>query len=215
MHAFAGTTTMGPTAPPVLTPFPNRRLCSVHPIDLVFLVDGSDSISSSNFEVVRDWVLSIVESFLNKRRSLGVAVVQFSEESKVEVDYRTVRNVYEIRGSLVRMTQLRMGTNPYTALRLINSEIVQQLTPTAFKVLITLTDGTMNEDRDTEAVETARSAFHNMMSVTVGEYENHDVSDFTKDGFNFDLDNFEDLQDTIAQITQSVCSQIDKMYQVG
>jgi len=111
------------------------------------------------------------------------------------------------------MHQLRMGTNPYTALRLINSEIVQYLNPTAFKVMISLTDGTMNEDRDPEAVATAKAAFHNMMSVTVGEYENHDVSDLTKNGHNFDLDNFEDLQATIIMITRSICSQIEKIYQ--
>ena len=80
--------------------------------------------------------------------------------------------------------------------------------------MISLTDGTMNEDRDPEAVATAKAAFNNMMSVTVGEYENHDVSDLTKNGHNFDLDNFEDLEETIIEITRTVCSQIQRIYEV-
>ena len=40
-----------------------NEACQVYPVNMVFLVDGSESITRENFDEIRTWVLSVIDSF--------------------------------------------------------------------------------------------------------------------------------------------------------
>uniref|UniRef100_A0A8C5PI54 VWFA domain-containing protein n=1 Tax=Leptobrachium leishanense TaxID=445787 RepID=A0A8C5PI54_9ANUR len=53
--------------------------------DLVFLIDGSNKVGARNFSLLRDFLVNFVQRHLDiGRRDIQVAVVQYSDDVKVE-----------------------------------------------------------------------------------------------------------------------------------
>lgn len=94
-------------------------------LDLIFLIDGSDSITVSQFEKIKDWIAKMIETLnpieLNTE-TLSI-VVQFSDDVKVEVT-ETFSDPSIFIQKVSKMSQLAMGTNTATALSYLNRNIV-------------------------------------------------------------------------------------------
>lgn len=73
--------------------------------DIVFLVDGSDYVGSSNFPYVRDFLINVVNQVDVRPDRVQFGLVQFSDRPKVEF----YLNTYNNREAIVdRISQLRL-----------------------------------------------------------------------------------------------------------
>lgn len=186
--------------------------CREYPVDLWFLLDGSDSIKRRQFNKVKQWVLDVVDSFEPARRviPIKVVVVQFSEKSMIEVISLVDMSSDEIKRDVGRIRQMKSGTKTYTALEYINNEAYQHLRKDSFKVLMTFTDGDASDVRDLGAVSQARNTFNMMFAARVGEENYEELMDFSKDDNIFTLDHFEGLEKFIPKIQTETCKGIEE-----
>ena len=60
--------------------------CSSPKADIVFVVDSSGSISSYDFDKVRSFIESVVDSFDISSDTVRVGLIQFSDDDYVEFD---------------------------------------------------------------------------------------------------------------------------------
>lgn len=73
--------------------------------DIVFLVDGSDYVGSSNFPYVRDFLINVVNQVDVRPDRVQFGLMQFSDRPKVEF----YLNTYNNREAIVdRISQLRL-----------------------------------------------------------------------------------------------------------
>lgn len=140
--------------------------------DVIFLIDGSDSIDQNNFTRVLEWILDTVDGLDPSEKingkELQITIVQYSEEFRIELDSRIVQNsADEIRSDVMNIPQMREGTHTYSAVQFLNTD-VSNFRNESYKILITMTDGRENDARNAEAVRIAKSYFDLMIAIGVG-----------------------------------------------
>ena len=90
--------------------------CRIYPVNIVFLVDGSESIQRENFDEIRQWILSVIDSFQPESRPtpMKIIIVQFSDKPFIEVERYVTNSSEEIQDSLsFNFQQMRSGTKTY------------------------------------------------------------------------------------------------------
>jgi hypothetical protein len=89
----------------------------------------------------------------------------------------------------------------YTALKFVNEEVVPRLRNGSYRILITLTDGRANENREDKTIADAEFNFQLRVGVGVGDRVLDDeLEDFSSNDESYHVGNFQELQDIIDQI---------------
>ncbi|KAM6210861.1 LOW QUALITY PROTEIN: collagen alpha-4(VI) chain-like [Sarcoramphus papa] len=96
------------------------RLCSSQVADLVFLIDGSGSVSKSNFSVMKTFMMEVVDSFVISRDKVYVGVVQYSEPQK-EFSLHEFYTDTMIKEQINRIEQLQSSAFTGKGLRHVQS----------------------------------------------------------------------------------------------
>jgi len=190
--------------------------CREYPIDIAFLVDGSDSITRQEFDRIKEWILLTIDAFnpSSRQMPLHVDVIQYSEDSKIEVHQLISDGVAQIEDRVRAIEQMRSGTKTYTAIRFVDTNVVPNLREGSFKILITMTDGDASDDRDVEAINQARNDFNIMIAVGVGDkVDSEELRDFSSTDKIYNVDKFSALESIITNIVENICSGIHAIVQ--
>ena len=193
-----------------------KSRCQENPVDLNFLLDGSESITQNQFRLVKDWVLKSVDEFNSSDKSpLVLTVVQFSTSPWLELGpFFVTKNSSQVKNQIDNIQQMNAGTNTYTGLNFVNTVVFPNLTKLrndSHKILITMTDGEANRaDRNYTVVREARKNFDTMVALGVGgNVVKSSLVDFSSSPNHvFLLHNFDELKKIIANITKKVCLEI-------
>ncbi|CAI5679046.1 unnamed protein product [Oreochromis niloticus] len=121
---------------------PSYQECIKKTVDLVFLFDGSASLTQNEFNRNKDFIVEIMNSL--KNMSIKFAAVQFSSTVHKVFDF----NDYEAGRALDKLMKenhLKSLTNTHRAIEFVLDEIFDNnatgASPDATKVLILITDG--------------------------------------------------------------------------
>ena len=187
------------------------KVCSEFPVDLTFLLDGSDSIDREDFARIQNWTLQTVDAFepSSRREPIFLSVVQFSDQSQIEFQRQVASGSYEVSALVYGIDQMRSGTKTYRALDFVNRNVYPTLRSESYKILITMTDGDASEDRNAEAIEQALNNFDMMVAVGVGrKIDEEELLDFSSSNFVFTVENFNALEGIISTIIERICTDI-------
>ena len=134
-------------------------------IDIVFLLDSSGSIGSSNFVTMKNFVNNIVSNFDIGDNKTRIGIIEFSTTSSILLSLGSINNTNQLNTFIDNITYLNSGTRTDLALNLLptafNTSRTSQGIP---RVAIVLTDGQSNQPQLTI---TAAQAIHNTTSITV------------------------------------------------
>ncbi|XP_068779300.1 integrin alpha-L-like isoform X3 [Struthio camelus] len=139
-------------APRVLAP--GYQGCLPGTVDLAFLFDGSNSMTSAQFGTIRDFMVDVMEQLHNS--SIHFAAVQFSDRTRTEFTLRDYAARPEPRALLRHVQQLRSLTDTFSAITYVAKNI---FTPEngaragAKRVMIIITDGDATDTGDVSAAE--------------------------------------------------------------
>uniref|UniRef100_A0A3Q4HY41 VWFA domain-containing protein n=1 Tax=Neolamprologus brichardi TaxID=32507 RepID=A0A3Q4HY41_NEOBR len=121
---------------------PAYQNCTKKTVDLVFLFDGSASMTEAEFNKNKDFIVEIMDSL--KNTSIKFAAVQFSTTVHKVFDFNDYKAGHALN-NLTNDKHLKGLTNTHGALEFIFDEIFDNKTagasPDATKVLILITDG--------------------------------------------------------------------------
>ena len=160
------------------------------PIDLIFLIDGSDSIRRDEWPVVGEWVKTLVDRVepLERQKDTMVVYQQYSSQedfpapiitevpSESNPDYADIK-LDEFNTLIGQQKQEAKGTDTYHALGQLESIFDHKLRskPTGddeiTTVLITLTDGAARDkhNRKDSIINSLKSRTDIMVAVGVGD----------------------------------------------
>ncbi|XP_072568789.1 integrin alpha-M-like [Paramormyrops kingsleyae] len=120
--------------------------CPVSDTDIVFLIDGSGSVSPGDFDRMKMFMKKLITQFLGRNSQFGI--MQYSSRFRIEMDF----NYFRTSGWSSRINEIsqqRGATFTPTAIR----EVVNKLfvpnrgaRPDAVKVLLVITDGETSGD---------------------------------------------------------------------
>lgn len=146
--------------------------CKV-PVDIAFLIDGSGSISSSDFSLMKQFARELATNFTISSEDANFAVIQFSDRSQnlfgLSSDKETI-----VRG-IASMNQMKSSTNMDDGLE-TTLKVLQGSKRTVTQVVIMFTDGEPDRGNNPVAVaEKLKNADIEIYTVGVGSGVNPEL----------------------------------------
>ena len=174
------------------------------PTELVLVIDGSGSISPSNWTTMLNGYAAAISdaSVIPQDGSVGIAVVQFSTAAQVEIPMTTVAsgNAATLATSISSLSQLNDWTDISEGITLGESLLSDNFVGN--QIIDVSTDGYHTEG-DPQPLEAAMAAVDSgnadtVNAIGIGPYSQCDFN-YGANSFNLCVDDFDGFEDAIAQ----------------
>lgn len=132
--------------------------CRESPLELVFVIDSSESVGPENFELVKDFVNALIDRVSVSREASRVGVVLYSHVEMVVVSLQQQSSQDDIKAAVRKMPYLGEGTFTGSAIHRAN-QLFQASRPGVRKVAVVLTDG-QADSRDVMQFEQTATEAH-------------------------------------------------------
>ncbi|XP_063815647.1 matrilin-4 isoform X2 [Pseudophryne corroboree] len=160
--------------------------CSTGYIDLVFVIDGSKSVRPQNFELVKQFVIKIVDSLDVSAHGTHVGLVQYSSRVRTEFSLKQFKTAKDINNAVRNIDYMEKGTMTGLALKhMVEHSFSQQegARPNVPKIGLVFTDG-RSQDDISEWAKKAKEAGITMYAVGVGKAVEDELNEIASDPVN-------------------------------
>jgi collagen type VI alpha len=180
-------------------------------IDLMLVLDGSESIVPADFETMRGFVSDLVGHFTVSPDDANVGIVQFAGQGQGRIEVQVTGDEAAVQGAIASMTQIVGATDIQEGVAYGQGELAlsQRGVP---QVMIVMTDGVHNQPGDPvgEALA-ARQYGTQIYSIAVGP--GPDVNQLLSIAGDadrvFTVDSYDALVTILDPLVEVVCPQID------
>ncbi|XP_064201712.1 collagen, type XXVIII, alpha 1a [Anguilla rostrata] len=132
--------------------------CRERPLELVFVIDSSESVGPENFDLVKDFVNALVDRVPVSREATRVGVVLYSHVATVTVGLQQPFDADAVKAAVRGMPYVGEGTFTGSALQRA-ARVLQAGRPGVRKVAVVITDG-QTDRRDAVDLEGAARDAH-------------------------------------------------------
>lgn len=115
--------------------------CKERPMELVFVIDSSESVGPENFEIIKDFVAALVDRLTVGRNATRVGLVLYSLDVQVVFNLARYTTKQDVKQAIRRILYLGEGTYTGTAIRKATQEAFYSTRSGVRKVAIVITDG--------------------------------------------------------------------------
>lgn len=138
--------------------FPGCGLkCSESPLDLVFVIDSSESVGPENFELVKDFVNGLIDRMTVSQEAGQIGAVLYSHVDVVVASLQQQSSQNDIKAAVRNMPYLGEGTFTGSAIHRAN-QLFRASRRGVRKVAMILTDGQADSRDMVQFEEAAREA---------------------------------------------------------
>ena len=150
-------------------PRASAQTACVASIDFMLVLDGSESISPADFDLMRTFASSLVGRFTVSATDAHAGIVQFAGEGQGIVEIGLSSDPAVIAGAISAMTQIVGATDIQEGIALAQGQLTADGRPDVPQVMIILTDGEHNQPGDPIAeAESARALGTELFAIAVG-----------------------------------------------
>nr|BAE33446.1 unnamed protein product [Mus musculus] len=192
-----------------------QQECPKQDQDIVFLIDGSGSISSTDFEKMLDFVKAVMSQL--QRPSTRFSLMQFSDYFRVHFTFNNFISTSSPLSLLGSVRQLRGYTYTASAIKHVITELFTTQSGArqdATKVLIVITDGRKQGDNLSydSVIPMAEAASIIRYAIGVGKafYNEHSkqelkaIASMPSHEYVFSVENFDTLKDIENQLKEKI-----------
>ncbi|XP_034461875.1 collagen alpha-1(XXVIII) chain-like isoform X2 [Hippoglossus hippoglossus] len=115
--------------------------CKERPMELVFVIDSSESVGPENFEIIKNFVSALVDRVTVGRNATRIGLVLYSLEAKLMFNLARYVSKQDIKQAIGTIPYMGEGTNTGTAIRKATQEAFYSSRAGVSKVAIVITDG--------------------------------------------------------------------------
>ncbi|KAM9187606.1 collagen alpha-4(VI) chain-like [Dugong dugon] len=194
--------------PEVVWDICSSEICKDKKADIIFLIDGSESISSKDFEKMKGFLEKMVNISDIGPDKVQIGLLQFSTEPREEFTLSQYSSKVDILGGISVVQQMNDGTHMGKALNftLPFFDSSRGGRPSVHQYLIVITDG-VTKDSVTIPAKALRDRNINIFAIGVGEVKNSQLLEITNDqGKMYYRDNFESLENLEKTILDQICT---------
>ncbi|KAM9097008.1 integrin alpha-L isoform X1 [Sarcophilus harrisii] len=184
---------------------PGYQECLKANVDLVFLFDGSHSITNKDFEKILEFMKDVMKKLSNS--SFHFAAVQFSTVSQTEFyfsDYIKTRNPDTLLANIKHMQEL---TNTFGGIKHVVKDVFnvnRGARPDAVRVMIIITDGDATDNGD---IEEAKLIIRYVIGIGGGIQHPKKLEDFASsptNDFVKILDTYDKLKGVFGDLEKKI-----------
>ncbi|KAJ8367686.1 hypothetical protein AAFF_G00311410 [Aldrovandia affinis] len=115
--------------------------CKERPMELVFVIDSSESVGPENFEIIKDFVTALVDRVTVGRNATRIGLVLYSLEVRLHFNLARYITKEDVKQAIRKMPYMGEGTHTGTAIRKATQEAFYSARNGVRKVAIVITDG--------------------------------------------------------------------------
>ncbi|KAM9307168.1 collagen, type XXVIII, alpha 1a [Pholidichthys leucotaenia] len=199
-----------------------RLKCKENPVDLVFVIDSSESVGAEDLQIVKDFVSSITDQLMVSQEAPGISVVLYGHD-RVVISLRQQLSHNDVKAAIRTRPYLGEGTFTGSAIHRA-SQLFHASRPGVRKVAVLLTDGQADPGDAVQVDESAAEAraqgvemfVIGVMNETHPQYEEFqaemDVIGSDPDEEHvFLIDDFRMLPTLESKLLRRICEQDDTL----
>ncbi|XP_046502592.1 collagen alpha-6(VI) chain [Equus quagga] len=184
--------------------------CEIGQIDLVFLMDGSNSIHPDDFKKMKAFLASVVQDFDVTVNRVRIGAAQFSHNYQPEFPLGTFIGKEEISFQIEKIQQIFGYTHIGAALRRVGHyfrpDMGSRINAGTPQVLLVLTDG-QSQDEVAQAAEDLRRKGINIYSVGIGDVDDQQLIQITGTADKkLTVHDFDELRKVKKRIVRNICT---------
>ncbi|XP_074051889.1 collagen alpha-6(VI) chain-like isoform X1 [Macrotis lagotis] len=184
--------------------------CEIEMADLVFLIDGSNSIASHDFKKMKDFLVSVVKNFDIGPSKVHVGLAQFSHTYKPEFNLKSFTSANEVSHEITVTKQIFGNTHIGAALRQVERyfrpELGSRINMGTQQVLLVLTDG-RSQDDVAKAAEDLRNKGIDIYSLGIGDVNEQELIQISGTADKkLTVNSFDELEKIKKRIVRNICT---------
>uniref|UniRef100_A0A8C8ZCL4 Matrilin-2 n=1 Tax=Prolemur simus TaxID=1328070 RepID=A0A8C8ZCL4_PROSS len=193
------------------------KRCTEGPVDLVFVIDGSKSLGEENFEVVKQFLIGIIDSLAISPKAARVGLLQYSTQVRTEFTLRNFNSAKDMKKAIAHMKYMGKGSMTGLALKHMFERSFTQVEgarpPSARvpRVAIVFTDGRAQDDVS-EWANKAKANGITMYAVGVGkaiEEELQEIASEPTDKHLFYAEDFTTMGEISEKLKKRICEALE------
>ncbi|KAM6910514.1 collagen alpha-6(VI) chain-like [Xenentodon cancila] len=179
--------------------------------DIVFIVEESGNAESTNFQLKRNFLESLVSSLDVGLNRVRVAIVTYSTTPTAQLYFNSVKYKADILNFIKTLPYGKVGTKTGAALNFTLEELIKKGSRKGvLKVAIVITDG-KSDDRVSEAAIALRRADVTVYAVGIKDANRTELEEIASDPPSrhvFNVDDFSLLKPLKENLQKSMCTVI-------
>uniref|UniRef100_A0A286XTB4 Collagen type VI alpha 6 chain n=2 Tax=Cavia porcellus TaxID=10141 RepID=A0A286XTB4_CAVPO len=184
--------------------------CDIKNVDLVFLMDGSNSIHPSDFKKMKEFLASVVQDFDVSLKTVRIGAAQFSDSYRPEFSLGAFAGEKEISFQIENIQQIFGYTHLGAALQKVSQyfqpDMGSRINTGTPQVLLVLTDG-RSQDEVAQAAEELRHKGVDIYSVGIGDVDDQQLIQITGTADKkLTVHNFDELKKVKKRIVRHICN---------
>eukprot|EP00061_Rhincodon_typus_P018866 g48225.t1 len=184
--------------------------CDVHEADIVFLIDGSSSISPSDFSRMKDFLKYVVRMFTVGQTNVQFGIAQYSSKQTTIFHLNELSVQSEIFDRIDKITQLFGGTITGEALEFVmdffQTSAGSRKLEGVPQYLLVVTDG-LSQDFVAAPANNLRKENINVFAVGVGEANDNELIQISgAPERKIYIENFDELDTIKRRIVRHLCT---------
>ncbi|NXX90574.1 VITRN protein, partial [Centropus bengalensis] len=191
-----------------------RLVCSktcLNSADIGFVIDGSSSVSTSNFRTVLQFVANISKEFEISDTDTRIGAVQYTYEQRLEFSFDKYSTKQDVLSAIKRINYWSGGTSTGAAISYALEALFSKSKPNKRKIMILITDGRSYDDVRVPALAAHQSG---VIAYSVGvawaaQDELEDIATDPDKEHSFFVDEFDNLYHFVNQIIQNICTEFN------
>lgn len=117
-----------------------KKLCA-HPMDVVFVLDGSDSVTRVNFDKVKKFTSDIIDEFDLSPAKVRVGVIEFSTFIGRVIELGQISSLPLLKFLISNISMSNDGTGTHKALKRMREMFQERGRPEVPRIGVVITDG--------------------------------------------------------------------------
>uniref|UniRef100_A0A4X1UYQ5 Collagen type VI alpha 6 chain n=2 Tax=Sus scrofa TaxID=9823 RepID=A0A4X1UYQ5_PIG len=184
--------------------------CEIEKVDLVFLLDGSNSIHPEDFKKMKNFLASVVQDFDVSVNRVQIGAAQFSHTYRPEFPLGMFTGKKEISFQIENIQQIFGYTHIGEALRQVGHyfrpDTGSRINAGTPQVLLVLTDG-KSQDEVAQAAEELRHKGIDIYSVGIGDVDDQQLVQITGTADKkLTVHSFDELRKVKKRIVRNICT---------
>lgn len=182
--------------------------CKSKRADIIFLIDGSESIAPKDFEKMKEFMERMVNQSNIGADEIRMGLLQFSSTPREEFRLNQYSSKVDMRRAILNVEQMNDGTRTGKGLNftLPFFDSSRGGRPSVHQYLIVITDG-ISQDSVAAPAKALRDRNIIIFAIGVGEAQRAQLLEITNDQDRvYHEENFEFLQNLEKEILYEVCS---------
>ncbi|XP_041040312.1 collagen alpha-1(XXVIII) chain-like [Carcharodon carcharias] len=136
------------------------KKCKEKPLELVFVIDSSESVGPENFEIVKEFVSALIDRISESSEATRIGVILYSLEAHIITHLWQGATPENVKRAIQSMQYLGEGTYTGTAMKMAN-QVFKSARKDVHKVAIVITDG-QTDKRDPTHLDVAAMEAHEL-----------------------------------------------------